>query len=149
MTQPELTITTEQVNSLPLLLGIINDMGIRDLIDTHIHPHGNWEGASVGTVLSIWLSHILQQRDHTMVSVRDWAAERLLAHADQLTVVPLDIDPCPPPPACSRHPQAYTCPAREPRPSFSKTTPSRCGWCSRAACIRHAGRSGLSHAGAR
>lgn len=77
MTPPELTITTEQVNSLPLLLGILTDMGIREQIDAHIRPHGNWEGASVGTVLSIWLSHILQERDHTMVSVRDWATERM------------------------------------------------------------------------
>jgi transposase len=76
MTPPALTITTEQVNSLPLLLGIITDMGIRDLIDTHIQPHGNRDGASVGTVVSIWLSHILQERDHTMVSVRDWAMDR-------------------------------------------------------------------------
>jgi len=77
MTPPDLTITTEQANSLPLLLGILTEMGIRDLIDTHLRPHGNWEGASVGTVLSIWLSHILQERDHTMVSVRDWAADRV------------------------------------------------------------------------
>jgi transposase len=77
MTPPELTITNEQVNSLPLLLGIIMDMGIRDLIDTHVTPHGNWAGASVGTVVSIWLSHILQERDHSMVAVRDWAADRV------------------------------------------------------------------------
>jgi transposase len=77
MTTAPLTITNEQVNSLPLLLGIITDMGIRDLIDTHVTPHGNWEGASVGTVLTIWLSHILQQRDHRLVTVRDWAADRI------------------------------------------------------------------------
>jgi transposase len=76
MIAPPLTITNEQVNSLPLLLGIITEMGIRDLIDTHVTPHGNWEGASVGTVLSIWLSHILQERDHRLVSVRDWATDR-------------------------------------------------------------------------
>jgi len=75
MTSPALTITNEQVNSLPLLLGILMDMGIRDLIDAHVTPHGNWEGASVGTLLSIWLSHILQERDHRMVAVRDWAAD--------------------------------------------------------------------------
>jgi transposase len=77
MTSPTLTIANEQVNSLPLLLGIIIDMGIRDLIDTHVSPHGNWEGASMGTVLSIWLSHILQERDHRLVTVRDWAADRV------------------------------------------------------------------------
>lgn len=76
MTAPPLTITTEQVNSLPLLLGIIIDMGIRDMIDRHVTPHGNWEGASVGTVVSIWLSHILQERDHRLVTLRDWATER-------------------------------------------------------------------------
>ncbi len=77
MTAPPLTITNEQVNSLPLLLGIIIDMGIRDTIDTYVTPHGNWEGASVGTLLSIWLSHILQERDHRLVTVREWAADRV------------------------------------------------------------------------
>src|SRR5215211_3923637 len=77
MRSPSLTITNEQVNSLPLLLGIMIDMGIRDLIDAHVTPHGNWEGASMGTVLSIWLSHILQERDHRLVTVRDWAADRV------------------------------------------------------------------------
>src|SRR3712207_6279509 len=77
MTSPELTITTEQVNSLPLLLGIMVDMGLRDLIDTHLTPHGNWQGASVGTLVCLWLSHILQERDHRLVSVRDWASERV------------------------------------------------------------------------
>jgi transposase len=92
MTPPDLTITTEQVNSLPLLLGIITEMGIRDLIDTHVVPHGNWEGASVGTVLSIWLSHILQERDHTMVSVRDWAADRMLTLTSLLDIRLRDTD---------------------------------------------------------
>ena len=92
MTPPDLTITTEQVNSLPLLLGIITDMGIRDLIDTHVAPHGNWEGASVGTVLSIWLSHILQERDHTMVSVRDWAADRVQTLTTLLDIRLRDTD---------------------------------------------------------
>src|SRR5690349_5090675 len=70
------SITTEQINSLPLLLGLIDDMGIRTLIDTHVIPHGHWAGASVGTLVSIWLSHILQERDHRLVALRDWAAAR-------------------------------------------------------------------------
>jgi transposase len=78
MTPPAVTITSEQVNSLPLLLGLMVDMGLPTLLDTHVTPHGNWEGASVGTVVSLWLSHILQERDHTMVSVRDWVNERAL-----------------------------------------------------------------------
>ena len=70
------TITAEQINSLPLLLGILEDMDIRQIIDTHITPHGNWEGASIGTVLTLWLCHILIERDHRLVCVRDWATAR-------------------------------------------------------------------------
>jgi transposase len=76
MNTPTLTITNEQVNSLPLLLGIIEELGIRTLIDEHIVPHGQWEGASVGTLISIWLCHILQERDHRLVVVRDWVGQR-------------------------------------------------------------------------
>ena len=92
MTSPTLTIANEQVNSLPLLLGIIIDMGIRDLIDTHLPPHGNWEGASMGTVLSIWLSHILQERDHRLVTVRDWAADRVQTLNTLLDITLRDTD---------------------------------------------------------
>jgi len=76
MNTSSISITTEQINSLPLLLGMLDDMGIRDLIDPHVRPHGNWAGASVGTVVSIWLSHILMEQDHRVVLVRDWAADR-------------------------------------------------------------------------
>src|SRR3954453_11729751 len=92
MTLPALTITNEQVNSLPLLLGIITDLGMRDLIDAHVTPHGNWEGASVGTLLSIWLSHILQERDHRLVVLRDWAADRVQTINTLLNITLRDTD---------------------------------------------------------
>ena len=92
MTVPALTITNEQVNSLPLLLGIIIDLGMRDLIDAQVTPHGNWEGASVGTLLSLWLSHILQERDHRLVAVRDWAADRVQTINSLLNISLRDTD---------------------------------------------------------
>lgn len=73
---PELTITSEQINSLPLLVGIMEDMGIRQVIDQHVTPHGHWQGVSVGTAVTIWLSHLLLERDHRLVMVRDWVADR-------------------------------------------------------------------------
>jgi transposase len=76
MSTSSVTITNEQINSLPLLLGILDDLGIRSLIDTHVTPHGNWEGASVGTLVSLWLCHMLIERDHRLSFVRDWAADR-------------------------------------------------------------------------
>jgi hypothetical protein len=35
-----LEITTEQINDLPLLLGIVEAMGIHQAIDAQIRPHG-------------------------------------------------------------------------------------------------------------
>ncbi len=69
-------ITTAQINDLPLILGIVEDRGIRGMIDARIQPHGGWQGISVGTRVSIWLCDILRERDHRLVSVRDWAAAR-------------------------------------------------------------------------
>jgi hypothetical protein len=71
-----LTLTHEQINSVPLLLGGIEQRGIRDVIDAHVTPHGAWQGASVGTLVSLWLCHILSARAHCLVAVRDWVAER-------------------------------------------------------------------------
>jgi transposase len=71
-----LEITTEQINDLPLLLGLVEEMGIRQRIDAQIRPHGRWQGISVGTVVSIWLCHLLMERDHRLVVVREWAAAR-------------------------------------------------------------------------
>jgi transposase len=76
MTTSPLSITSEQINSLPLLYGILEDMGVAKTLDAHIRPHGHWQGASVGTLVTIWLCHILQARDHRLVSVREWAKER-------------------------------------------------------------------------
>jgi transposase len=81
-----LTITSEQINDLPLLLGIVEEMGIRRVIDAQIRPHGGWAGISVGTAVSIWLSHLLMERDHRLVVVRDWAAPRTQTLQDLLGV---------------------------------------------------------------
>jgi transposase len=76
MTTSPLSITNEQINSLPLLFGILEDMGVAQTLDASIRPHGHWQGASVGTLVVVWLCHILQERDHRLVSVRQWVQER-------------------------------------------------------------------------
>jgi transposase len=73
---PPLILNNEQINNIPLLLGVIEQMGIRDMIDAHVTPHGAWQGASVGTVVSLWLCHLLAERNHRLVAVRDWVAQR-------------------------------------------------------------------------
>jgi transposase len=76
MNTPQVEITSEQINDLPLLLGIMEDMGIRQHIDSQIEQHGNWEGISIGTIVEIWLCYMLTERDHRLVAVREWAEAR-------------------------------------------------------------------------
>src|SRR5713101_3426120 len=87
-----LTVTSEQINDLPLLLGIVEELGVRRVIDAQIHPHGNWEGISVGTAVSVWLCHLLMERDHRVVSVREWAAERQQTLCDLLGLLLRETD---------------------------------------------------------
>lgn len=70
------TLINEQVNSVPFLLGLMEDVGIRALIDAQVHPHGRWQGARPGTLVTIWLAHMLSERSHKLVVVRDWVAAR-------------------------------------------------------------------------
>ena len=72
-----LTITTERVDDLPLLLAQMQRMGLARLLDAHFPTHGNREGLSLGVVTTIWLTHILSQADHRMNRVQPWTERRL------------------------------------------------------------------------
>jgi transposase len=93
MSTSPLSITSEQINSLPLLFGILKDMGVAKSLDAHIKPHGHWQGASVGTLVTVWLCQILQERDHRLVSVRQWANERAQT-LESLLATPLRDTDC-------------------------------------------------------
>src|SRR5712691_11542855 len=73
----KLTITTERVDDIPVLLAQSDKMGIAELLDAYFQPHGNWEGTSLGWTTSIWLTHILSEGDHRMNQVQPWAATRM------------------------------------------------------------------------
>lgn len=72
-----LTITTERVDDIPLLLAQMQRMGLARLLDAHFPTHGNRQGLSLGVVTTIWLTHILSQADHRMNRVQPWAERRL------------------------------------------------------------------------
>src|SRR5947209_2608680 len=73
----KLTMTTERVDDIPVLLAQSEKMGIADLLDASFQPHGNWEGTSLGLTTTIWLTHILSEGDHRMNQVQSWAGTRL------------------------------------------------------------------------
>ena len=76
MTEP-LTVTTERVDDIPILLAQSDTMGIPELLDECFKPHGNWEGISLGWTTAVWLAHLLSEGDHRMNQVQSWVAHRL------------------------------------------------------------------------
>jgi transposase len=73
----QLTVMTERVDDLPILLAQSDTMGIPELLDECFKPHGNWEGLSLGWTTAVWLAHILSEGDHRMNQVQGWAAHRV------------------------------------------------------------------------
>jgi transposase len=71
-----LSIETERVDDIPLLIAHMQRMKLAELLDKHFPTNGNREGLSLGWVSVIWLTHILSQADHRMNRVQDWTARR-------------------------------------------------------------------------
>jgi len=92
MTEP-LTIRSERVDDIPLLLAQLDRMGLQPLLDEHFPTHGNWVGLSLGWVTVLWLTHILSEADHRLNHGQPWAAQRLhtLRGATGQPVHPLDL----------------------------------------------------------
>ncbi len=76
MNEP-VTILTERVDDVPLLLGQMEYMGIAGLLDEHFPTHGNREGLSLSELTTIWLTHLLSEAGHRMNRVQPWAERRL------------------------------------------------------------------------
>jgi transposase len=69
----EVTIQTERVDDIPLLVNQLHVMGIPQIVDEIIVPHGNRQGLSLGWSVVGWLSYIVSQADHRMSYVESWA----------------------------------------------------------------------------
>ncbi len=72
-----LSIETERMDDIPLLLTHMQRMHLAELLDKHIPTHGQRKGLSVGELCVVWLAHILSQADHRMNRVQEWATRRL------------------------------------------------------------------------
>jgi hypothetical protein len=72
----ELTLETERVDDIPLLLAQMERMSLPALIDRHFPTHGNWEGLNPGWVAAVWLASILSRGDHRLNHVQPWVAHR-------------------------------------------------------------------------
>ena len=72
-----LTVMTQPVDDIPVLLNSLKRLGLADLVDQHFRRHGNWQGLNPGQLLTGWLTYILSEGDHRLNQAQDWAAGRL------------------------------------------------------------------------
>jgi len=72
-----LSIETERIDDIPLLIAHMQHMKLTELLDKHFPIHGNRKGLSLGWVSVVWLTHILSKADHRMNRVQEWATRRL------------------------------------------------------------------------
>ncbi len=73
----ELTVRTEAVDDIPILVASAERMGVAELFDQHFVVDSKWQGLSLGKMLEGWLSHILSESDHRLNQVEGWAGQRL------------------------------------------------------------------------
>ncbi len=73
---PPYRMIFERVDNLPVVVETLKRMGVQLIIDACYTPHGNHQGLSVGWLALIFLTYILTEADHKMVSVQDWEAKR-------------------------------------------------------------------------
>ena len=73
----ELTINTERIDDIPILLAQLDRMQVDPMVDEYFPTHGNWQGLSLGTVVTVWLTFILSEANHRLSHVQTWAAQRL------------------------------------------------------------------------
>lgn len=73
----EVTVQTEPINDIPVLIQQQQMMGIAEIIDGIVVRHGNRIGLSLGWMIVGWLSYIMSESDHRLSFVEDWAADQL------------------------------------------------------------------------
>ncbi|RMF46300.1 MAG: IS1634 family transposase [Anaerolineae bacterium] len=73
----ELTITSQRVDDIPLLIAQMERMGLPQHLDVQFPVHGNWQGVSLGWTATCWLAYILSEGDHRLSHLQSWAEGRL------------------------------------------------------------------------
>ena len=71
-TEP-LLLLHERVDDVPLLWGLMQRLGLAEVLQKHLGSHHLHQGLANGTLACVWLAYILSQADHRKNAVRDWA----------------------------------------------------------------------------
>lgn len=75
MTTPEMTVSVERIDDLPVLVERMKQMQVASIIDEIVPAHHLWAGISKGKLAVGWLAHILTSGDHRKVHVQEAIAK--------------------------------------------------------------------------
>ena len=70
-----MNITSERIDDFPLLLEVMQRLGLPGIIDHHLRRHGLQQGLSWGWIATIWLAHILTESNHRKLPVQAWVRQ--------------------------------------------------------------------------
>lgn len=62
----------ERVDTIPLILGWLEKMGIRETIDTVFPVHRNWNGLSFGQLAVLFVTYVLHMLTHRLSGMEPW-----------------------------------------------------------------------------
>jgi transposase len=66
------SLVHEQIDDIPLLIGLAQKLRLPELLDLHLGNHGKHQGLSNGTLAAGWIAFILSRGNHTKVHVEEW-----------------------------------------------------------------------------
>lgn len=87
-------MTVLRIDDIPLLYAQLKELGVQQIIDNVITPHGNWSGISIGYVTTVWLCYLLSESDHRLSAVESWVKQHknlLIALSDQIALTEKDF----------------------------------------------------------
>ncbi len=70
-----MNITSERIDDFPLLLEVMQRLGLPGIMDAHMRRHGLQQGLSWGWIATIWLAHILTESNHRKLPVQAWVRQ--------------------------------------------------------------------------
>ena len=77
MNETSYAIRNERVDDIPLLVHMLQRMGVAEVIDAVTPRHGNRLGLSVGETAVAWFAYILSESNHRLSFVESWAEEHI------------------------------------------------------------------------
>ena len=88
----DLVLRQERLDETPLLLAQLRKMQVPQLLDECFTTHGNWQGLSLGNLITIWLAFILAEGNHRLSHLREWVAARSFSLQAALGVTFVETD---------------------------------------------------------